>query len=116
MAKLEEHVSQWSTKLDDGLKEIRVEFKEELKLELRELKDRLRGEIKSEMQTLLELYLGRPFASTTVGQSSVTTSTGQSSDKGKGILGVLPTGLLLRDLLTHLRRAFLPFCLRLMSV
>ncbi|KAH1047484.1 hypothetical protein J1N35_038268, partial [Gossypium stocksii] len=44
-------------------KELRIEFKEELKLELWDLKDRLRGEIKSEMQSLLELYLGRPFAS-----------------------------------------------------
>ncbi|KAK8274553.1 hypothetical protein V6Z11_D10G080900 [Gossypium hirsutum] len=94
VAKLHEDVSQWSSKLNDGLKELKMEFKRELKLELRDLKDWLWGEIKSEMLSLLELYLGRLSASVAGGQSSVPVPARQSSDKGKGILGVLPTEFL----------------------
>ncbi|KAK5792730.1 hypothetical protein PVK06_033848 [Gossypium arboreum] len=42
-AKLHKDFSQWGAKLNDGLKELKIEFKGELKLELRDLKDGLWG-------------------------------------------------------------------------
>ncbi|KAH1047983.1 hypothetical protein J1N35_038767 [Gossypium stocksii] len=71
VAKLHEDVSQWSAKLNNGLNELKMEFKGELKLQLKDLKDGLQREIKSKMLSLLELYLGRPSTSVTDGQSSV---------------------------------------------
>lgn len=73
IAQLQVELTQMDTKFDSRMNELR---------------DGVQDEIKSELQSLFEQYLGH---------LSFTTIVGSSQDKGKGILGSPPSGFPPRD-------------------